>query len=158
MLATVALDREFPTVATAPSRRILEDRGAIQTSIFIGAMPARSSTELPVHVHFEDLGGINKAIRDAKSVLWGAKWMRKFGQKSRPRGWRVMGLKVEETYYGRMDRSCFRAESRPFTGSVLIDKTADLIRRALRAPGARSVNKGTWVLTNAAGDRCAMQS
>src|SRR5262245_51002036 len=154
MLASVALGLlSSPTVATAQPRRILEDRGPIQTlDLYWGnASPDRAPVS-PFTFVAEDLGGTNpKAVlRDANGVVWGAKWDEEVrAEVAATRLAWAMGLKVEEVYYVEDGQIVFPGGKPSFRrlGSF-VDKTTGRFRSAARLErrGPDLVNKGTWAL------------
>jgi hypothetical protein len=141
-----------PGVATAQSRRILQDRAPIQSlDLYWGnASPERAPVG-PFTFVSEDLGGTNPkaTLRDANGVLWGAKWDEEV--KSEVAATRLawaMGLNVEETYYVADGLIVFPSGKRNFhrLGSF-IDKNGrfrSAARFERRNPDL--VNKGTWPL------------
>jgi hypothetical protein len=147
-LASVALG--LPSIATAQARRILEDRGPVQSlDLFWGnASPDRAPIG-PFTFLSEDLNGTNpKAVlQDAKGVRWSAKWDEEVQAEvaATRLAWAV-GLKVEETYYVDHGLVVF-PRGRPTFHRLgpFIDKTGEFrsaARFERRSPDF--VNKGTW--------------
>jgi hypothetical protein len=138
------------STATEPSRRILDDRGPVQSlDLYWGNTSAERAPVGPFTFLSENLGGTQpKAILvDANGVRWNAKW----GNEVQPEvaatrlAWAV-GLNVEETYYVEDGQIVFpdRRPSFHRLGSY-IDKDGRF-RSAARFErrDANRVSKGHW--------------
>jgi len=142
----------FPRAATAQSRRILQDRGPIQTlDLYWGNSSPERAPVGPFTFVAEDLGGTNPkaTLRDANGVLWGAKWDEEVRSEvaATRLAW-AMGLNVDETYFVEEGLIVFPKGKPSFhrLGSF-IDKSGRFrspARFERRDPDL--VNKGTWPL------------
>src|SRR5215831_18732403 len=138
------------STATAPSRRILDDRGPVQSlDLYWGNTRAERAPVGPFTFLSENLGGTQPKgiLVDAKGVRWNAKW----GNEVQPEvaatrlAWAV-GLNVEETYYVEDGQILFPTKRPSFhrLGSY-IDKDGRFRSAArLERRDANLVNKGTW--------------
>jgi len=139
-----------PSVATAQPRRILEDRGPVQSlDLYWGNTSPDGAPIGPFSFVSEDHGGTSpKAIlQDAKGVRWNAKWGEEVhAEVAATRLAWALGLRVEETYYVETGLIVF-PNRRPTLQRLapFIDKTGrfrSAARFERRAPDL--VNKGTW--------------